>query len=158
MSKSVLRFFRPAICSMAMSGNSLLVLSRGLAIYRDLNSPLVQFGYSHSHKAQRSSGNRGHRKQDKGGGIRICHKRPFERETHEETPVQKSERPPPPKATLRSLAATSTSGTGPLTFRCVMPSFLWLSPPATDPISKPAQLLLPLQLSLVPSEGPLISD
>jgi hypothetical protein len=56
------------------------------------------------------------------------------------------------------LAATSTSGTGPLNFRCFMPPFLWLSPPATDPISELAKPLLPLQLSLVPSEGPLIND
>jgi hypothetical protein len=33
------------------------------------------------------------------------------------------------------LAATPIPGTGPLNFRCFMPSFLWLSPPATDPIS-----------------------
>jgi hypothetical protein len=39
------------------------------------------------------------------------------------------------------LAVTSTSGTGPLNFRCFMPSFLWLSPPATDPISKLAKPL-----------------
>jgi hypothetical protein len=53
------------------------------------------------------------------------------------------------------LAVTSTPGTGPLKCRCFMPSFLlWLSPPATDPISKLAKPLLPLQLSLVPSEAP----
>jgi hypothetical protein len=55
------------------------------------------------------------------------------------------------------LAVTSTPGTGPLNFRCFMPSFVWLSPPATDPISELAKPLLQLQLSLVPSEGPLIS-
>jgi hypothetical protein len=57
------------------------------------------------------------------------------------------------------VAVTSTPGTGPLNFRCFMPSFfLWLSPPATGPISKLAKPLLPLQLSFVPSDGPLIND
>jgi hypothetical protein len=47
---------------------------------------------------------------------------------------------------------------GPLEFSLLYAiSFLRLSPPATDPISKLAKPLLPLQLSLVPSEGPLIS-
>jgi hypothetical protein len=54
------------------------------------------------------------------------------------------------------LAVTSTSGT--LNCRCFMSSFLWLSPPATDPVSKLAKPLLPLQLLLVPSEGPLLND
>jgi hypothetical protein len=50
---------------------------------------------------------------------------------------------------------------GALEFSLLYTTFLmalWLSPLATDPISKLAKPLLPLQLSLVPSEGPLINQ